>query len=363
MRSPMWGGGDPHVLRPLAAGLLNLQMRLVDDFRAILRRGFALKASLLTTRVLSCCSACLAFTATLPCHALDKQGSAHQGQLAGESSGFELSGSSLVGVALYNPTYAARPDNSGRVLMRFAQHLDIDLIGERLDIPIDVNVFTDRAQGGINRFRPSELDLIAGLASTWPLGRAAAFELGIRGERDMPVDHAGLVQQYLDSRLRLIYSLHHIWPKLSDLLLGGDIAGTFTLGWFSVNPSYAARPDNSGLALFRYGQYLEVITLNRHLGLGCTSTLFTDRHASLFKPSELDVVPEVKVRLGDTEFHLAYERDMPIDRSGLVQSLLLAHVVWSFSLFEKDPLRQEHENLHEKPDDDKVAGQKPNTTF
>ena len=45
---------------------------------------------------------------------------------------------------LYNPTYAARPDNTGLALMRYAGHRDVDLIGSRLSIPIDINTFTDR---------------------------------------------------------------------------------------------------------------------------------------------------------------------------------------------------------------------------
>jgi hypothetical protein len=288
--------------------------------------------------------------------ALDKQGSAHGGQLAGEDSGFGVSGSSLVGVALYNPTYAARPDNTGRVLMRFAQHFDIDLIGERLDIPIDLNLFTDRQQSGANRFRPSEFDVITGLASTWPVSNALAFEIGVRGERDMPIDRKGLVQQYVDTRLRLIYSMNHAWPKLSDTLGGGDIAGAWTLGWFSVNPTYAARPDNTGVALFRYGHYFEVSALNRHIGLGCSTTLFTDRRSSWLRPSELDLVPEVITRLGRFEFHVAYERDMPLDRSGLVQSLVLAHLQWNFNLTDEAPETEEVKRIHENDGVEKGGG-------
>jgi hypothetical protein len=37
-----------------------------------------------------------------------------------------LSGSLLFGVAAYNPSYAARPDNSGLALVRHAPHYDFD---------------------------------------------------------------------------------------------------------------------------------------------------------------------------------------------------------------------------------------------
>ena len=79
-----------------------------------------------------------------PARALDKQGSAHGGEVGGADSGFAISGSLLGGIAFFNPTYAARPDNTGKALLRLAPHLDIDLIGSRLSIPVDINVFTDR---------------------------------------------------------------------------------------------------------------------------------------------------------------------------------------------------------------------------
>lgn len=81
-------------------------------------------------------------------HALDKQGSAHGGKVGGSDHGFGASGALVLGAAVYNPSYAARPDNSGHVLMRFAPHLDLELIGSRLSIPIDLNRFTARDARG-----------------------------------------------------------------------------------------------------------------------------------------------------------------------------------------------------------------------
>jgi hypothetical protein len=76
--------------------------------------------------------------------ALDKQGSAHGGSVEGADSGVRIAASLMLGAALYNPAYAARPDNTGLALMRYAGHRDVDLIGSRLSIPIDINTFTDR---------------------------------------------------------------------------------------------------------------------------------------------------------------------------------------------------------------------------
>lgn len=47
---------------------------------------------------------------------------------------------------------------------------------------------------------------------------------------------------------------------------------------------------------------------------------FTDRSAAnALRPSEFDLVMGLAVRYQDTEFALIHERDMPLDRGGLVQ--------------------------------------------
>src|SRR5262245_47910174 len=175
--------------------------------------------------------------------ALDKQGSAHGGAVAGATQGVSASGSLMTGVALYNESYAARPDNSGLVLMRYAAHGDLDLIGQRLSIPVDINLFSDRLRGGGAKLAPSEIDLIAGLTSTWAF-RGGAIEIGSRVEHDRGTDRSPASQTYADLRTRYLFALDD------------QLRGAATLGWFAYNPSYFARPDNSGKALFRYGCHL-----------------------------------------------------------------------------------------------------------
>ena len=75
------------------------------------------------------CAAALALAAT-PARALDKQGSAHGGGLEGPTSGVAVGGSASLGVSLYNPTYAARPDNTGRALLRYALHGELSLLDD-----------------------------------------------------------------------------------------------------------------------------------------------------------------------------------------------------------------------------------------
>lgn len=280
--------------------------------------------------------------ATLAC-GLDKQGSAHGGQPGGADSGFGLSGSVLAGVSVINPTYAARPSNTGRALFRLAPHMDVDLIGSRLSIPIDLNFFTDRLRPGLGKLAPSELDIITGLTSTWPVG-PTAIEVGVRAEGDFTIDRdecsdelpedvrrTGCQQVYGDMRARWLVNFSDLVPGLAPALAGGGIAGAATLGWFAVNPSYAARPDNTGLAFLRYALHLTLHYTERFF-VGIDTTFFTDRRTNVIAPSELDFTPELGVTVVDgLDVHLAYERDMPVDRGGRVQQFLMLFVTWDFT--------------------------------
>ena len=268
--------------------------------------------------------------------ALDKQGSAHGGNAEGDESGFGFSGSVMLGMALYNPTYAARPDNTGHALFRYAAHADVDLIGRKLSVPVDLNFFTDRDLRGARVVVPSEFDVIGGVTSTWDTG-PGAVEVGVRAESDLNVDRGSYSQTYLDARTRYLFSLANGMPKLKDCL-HGDVTGAVTLGVFAVNPTYAARPDNSGLALMRYAAHTEVSFLDSHAAIGLDATMFTDRLHAPFTPSELDFTPELIGRLNPFEVHLAYERDMPIAEPAAetaahpvhVQHFLYAVFAWAF---------------------------------
>lgn len=271
-----------------------------------------------------------------PARALDKQGSAHGGEVGpepGHETEFNVSGGLTLGVSLLNETYAARPDNTGVALMRYASHLDVDLIGRKLSLPLDVNVFSDRTRRGALVFAPTELDLIGGVTTTNPVAKGADLELGARVEDDRPVDRGGFTQTYADLRARLLYSLAKVWPSLGRDLADGDVSGWATLGWFAVNPSYAARPDNSGLALLRYAAHAELSVWKDHVSLGLDGTMFTDRgRKNPVAPTELDATYEIIGRSDPFEVHLAYERDMPVDRSGLVQSFVYVLLVYDFDL-------------------------------
>ena len=257
-----------------------------------------------------------------PAVALDKQGSAHGGDIGGESTGFGISGSLMLGVSLVNPTYAARPDNTGLALMRYAGHMDVDILGRALSIPIDVNMFSDRQREGMERFIPTELDIIAGITSTHTVTSWNDLEVGTRVERDMPVDRGGFTQTYVDARARLLYSFARLAPGLGSALANGDVRGWLTLGWFVVNPTYAARPDNTGKALLRYAAHSELSVWHDRLALGLDAIMFTDRDRHALRPTELDFTPELIGRYESYEVHVAYERDMPLDLGSYTQSFL-----------------------------------------
>jgi hypothetical protein len=268
-----------------------------------------------------------------PALALDKQGSAHGGAVGGDDGGFDVSGAASLGVSLINSSYAARPDNTGLALFRYSLHTDVDLIGRKLSIPIDLNAFTDRKRKGGAIFAPTEFDVIGGLTTTQPLAKGADLELGTRVEHDRPVDRGTFTQTYVDARARLLYSLATIWPSLRRDLADGDISGYATLGWFAFNPTYAARPDNTGLALFRYVGHTELSVWHDHWSVGLDGTFFTDRRRdNPVAPTEIDLTYEVIGRKDPIEVHLAYERDMPIDRTGLVQSFVYALLVYAFDM-------------------------------
>ena len=216
-----------------------------------------------------------------PALGLDKQGSAHGGDPEGSDTGVDLTGALSVGVSLYNPSYAARPNNTGLTLMRYAAHADVDLVGRRLSIPLDLNMFTDRLRDGVAKFAPSEADVIAGITSTWRCG-PGALELGARYENDrqlgrQPADQPPPTpnptsQQYIDVRARYLYSFADASSRFHERFPRSDVSGWLTLGWFAYNPSYYARPDNTGLALFRYAVHTELSLLNDLISVGLDAT-------------------------------------------------------------------------------------------
>jgi hypothetical protein len=145
-------------------------------------------------------------------------------------------------------------------------------------------------------------------------------------------------QTYVDVRARYIYSLATTFPHLGPALLDGDLSGWVALGWFAWNPTYAARPDNTGIALFRYVFHGELSVWHDHLSFGVEATSFSDRDAAnVAVPSELDLTLEFIGRYRPFELHLVFERDAPIDRTGRDQVYCYALAAWAFDLVRAQP--------------------------
>lgn len=132
--------------------------------------------------------------------ALDKQGKSFINEQSEDTAQFNMNGYLFAGPVLYNPSYAARPDNSGKVLTRWGAHLDLDLWYKYLTVAYDLNVFSDR--DAKNRFRPSEDDHIIGLVS-----KTGDFEFGIHYETDRPLDRNSLQQAFIYSVLKYSFDL------------------------------------------------------------------------------------------------------------------------------------------------------------
>lgn len=245
--------------------------------------------------------------------ALDKQGASHKYSSA-NSEDMSISGSVSVGSSVYNKSYAARPDNSGLALLRYAAHSDFDILGPKLSIPLDLNMFTDRTDGNNHYFTPSELDIITGVTSTRKVGEGQ-LEIGARYEDDRPLNSkSNFKQTYSDVRARYYKN-----------------TTSFTLGWFVYNPSYAARPDNTGLALLRLGAHKEFSLWKDAFYFGIDGTTFTDRNShSGIRLSELDTTLSLIYRCSSYEIQLGYENDRPIDGGSFVQDLMYVFMSFPF---------------------------------
>ena len=92
--------------------------------------------------------------------------------------------------------------------------------------------------------------------------RRRRLRAGARVEHDRPVDTGTFNQTYVDARARYLYSLAEVVPALEDVTTN-DVSGWLTLGAFLVNPTYAARPDNTGNALLRYGVACRAVAVRR----------------------------------------------------------------------------------------------------
>ncbi len=265
----------------------------------------------------------LAIAALLVLWAAQAEALAKKGYTLPETGGYLY-----FGYFFHNPTFAARPDNSGLVLLRYGLHVDLQPLSW-LTFSYDSNLFSDEQAN--NEIRPSEWDNHVGLAARWK-----AVELSVHYERDAPADRGGLVQAYGEIQSRLFWDLKDLAPELAKRFPQQELSGFFALGKFLARENYFARPDNTGSVFLRYVGHVD-FTLYKQgdwtVAAGLDADFFTDRQATnQVRPSEMDLLISLGVRWRDWEVSLIRESDEPMDRAGLVQSYYAVMLRWYFDL-------------------------------
>ena len=108
-----------------------------------------------------------------------------------------------------------------------------------------------------------------------------------------------------------------------------EIQFSLALSDFVHNTSFRARPDNTGIVKYRYLGHLEIQPQWSPVALVLDTNFFTDRDArNEFRPSEWDQAIGVLYRYEQWAALLRYERDIPIDKSGLVQAFGEIQGMW-----------------------------------
>lgn len=231
----------------------------------------------------------------------------------------------LTGAFVSNPTFAARPDNTGLVGLRHMVHLETDLYKQYLTFYTDQNFFSDRTKGWIVL---SEWDSTVALT-----GLVDRFGWRIQYERDAPLDRSGLKQIYSDMLFTARYNAGQESSWWQRMFPNQNLNAYAGPGWLFYNNSYFARPDNTGRALFRYVAHADLDLYKNKVVFYADVNMFTDRSASNpVRPSELDWILGLAVRWRDTELSVYHEQDQPLDRPGLVQKYLAVQLRFAFDV-------------------------------
>ena len=235
----------------------------------------------------------------------------------------------LTGVFARNPTFAARPDNTGLVGLRHMLHLETDLYKQYLTFYTDQNVFSDRTNGWIEL---SEWD--GTYAFTGVVGHVS---WRLQYERDAPLDRRGITQAYADGLVTAKFQAVQDLPVWQRLFPNQNLTAYAGGGWLFHNHNYFARPDNTGRALLRYVAHADLDLYKNKVVLYGDINMFTDRDAgNQARPTELDWIVGLAVRYGDSELAVYHEQDRPLDRGGLIQKYLAVQVRFAFDISKED---------------------------
>lgn len=235
----------------------------------------------------------------------------------------------LTGVFAHNPSFAARPDNTGLVGLRHMLHLETDLYKQYVTFYTDQNFFSDRTDGWIEL---SEWD--GTYALTGVLGH---LSWRLQYERDAPLDRKGIAQSYADGLVTAKFQAVQDFPVWRRLLPNQNLTAYAGAGWLFHNTNYFARPDNTGRALFRYVAHADFDLYKNKVVLYGDVNMFTDRQAgNQVNPTELDWIVGLAVRWKTSEVAVYLEQDQPLDRDGLVQKYVAVQYRMSFDVSKED---------------------------
>jgi hypothetical protein len=202
-------------------------------------------------------------------------------------------------------------------------HLETDIYKQYLQFYTDQNFFSDRQDGWI---KLSEWDSVFAFTGT-------INQVGWRMqyERDAPLDRSGIIQAYADALVNYRPADARQWSWWRSAFPNQNLTVYAGGGWLFHNQTYFARPDNTGRALFRYIAHADLDLYRNRVVLFTDGNFFTDRSASnVLRPSEFDWVVGLAVRYEKAEVALIHERDMPLDRGGLVQRYVAVQLRYEF---------------------------------
>jgi hypothetical protein len=232
----------------------------------------------------------------------------------------------LTAAFVSNPTFAARPDNTGLVGLRHMLHLETDLYKQYLTFYTDQNFFSDRTKGWIESSEWDGTYAFTGLIDRW--------SWRLQYERDAPLDKSGIIQAYADALLTSRFQAKQDFSWWQRIFPNQNLTAYAGAGWLFHNSNYFARPDNTGSALFRYVAHADLDLYKNRVVLYGDMNFFTDREAgNKLNPSELDWIIGLALRFrDDMELSVYREQDQPLDKAGLVQKYTAVQLRYSFDV-------------------------------
>lgn len=267
-----------------------------------------------------------------PAWALEKYGRPlpsmeDQGEAARESEETLFGGYFLTSAFVSNPTFAARPDNTGLAGLRHMLHLETDLYKQYLTFYTDQNFFSDRTNGWIEL---SEWDMtyaLTGLIDRWGWR--------IQYERDAPLDRSGIKQVYADALATGRFQASEDLSWWRRHFPNQNLNAYAGFGWLFHNRDYYARPNNTGRALFRYVAHFDADLYKNMVVFFGDFNMFTDRELdNKLKPTELDWIVGLAFRFKDDyEVSVYREQDQALDSPGtLVQEYWAVQLRFAFDV-------------------------------